>query len=73
MRAPRRTVQSFGVSSPLVPCHTYGALGISGTPLEVTHTITRRRSSAGANRIVPTDARRYVAPPWMTTPAALVG
>jgi len=46
MRAPRRSVQTFAVSSSVLPRHTFGALGISGTPLEVTHTIIRRRRSA---------------------------
>lgn len=38
----------------------------------ITHTITRRRSSAAANRIVPSDARRFIAPTWMQSPASLV-
>ena len=61
-------IRSFTVAPRIL---TAGRLRSTDAP--ITHTIIRRRSSAGANRIVPTDARRYVAPPWMTTPASLVG
>ena len=48
MKAPRRTVQSFGGSTSVLMRHTYGALGIVGTPVEPMHRVTRRRSSATA-------------------------
>ena len=60
------TVLTFTAASRTL---TAGRIKQPDAPL--THTVIRRRSSAAANRIVPSDARRFVAPRWMQTPASL--